>query len=69
MATINKCDRCFKIFESSKNTIEASTCGRVGPFANCYDLCDECMEDFYEFMRGSSPKTLAEKLRALLKKD
>ena len=69
MATIKRCDRCLRIFEGSKNEIEASTCGLEGPFANYYDLCDDCMDDFYEFMRGAELKTLAEKLRALLKKD
>lgn len=69
MATVKRCDRCLRVFEGSKNEIGASTRGLEGLFADFYDLCDDCMDDFYEFMRGAEPKTLAEKLRASLKKE
>lgn len=64
MAIVHKCDRCGRYYDGFNNTVESSSYDSD----DSYDLCDECIVDFYEFIRGVSPKTLSEKLRDELKK-
>lgn len=59
MATVNKCDRCGKIYEkdeySNIKIVEERTSGTL---LNRYDLCPDCVDRFHEFL---SDKQTSEK--------
>ena len=70
MAEAFKCDRCGRYYVSESRKIKEVTYESwSGSTYKNYDLCEECMADFYEFIKGVPPKTLAEKLRAVLGKE
>ena len=64
MAQVFRCDRCGKIFDMNDSTSQERSNGRdkimgVATFVewldnkvknNFYDLCDDCLTEFFEFM-------------------
>jgi hypothetical protein len=70
MANAFKCDRCGRYHTNEPHRFkEVAYESWSGSIYRTYDFCDDCAEDFYEFCKGVPPKTLAEKLRAMLKKE
>lgn len=63
MAIVHKCDRCGKYCDRTPNEIDTTIYHALdGPSGNNYDLCDDCMDDFDEFMRGAKPKNLLDRI-------
>lgn len=62
MASATKCDRCGKYYDVNNNTLigrkqNVTMAGIVteskdGRYIDSYDLCDECANDFIEFING-----------------
>ena len=71
MAVAFKCDRCGRYRSTKPNTIREKFHDSLyfSPIYDEHDLCEDCINDFHEFLKGVPPKTLAEKLRAMLGKE
>lgn len=71
MADAFKCDRCGRHYDGIPKNVKELVVDSInfGPVYTNYDFCENCIKDFYEFCKGVPPKTLAEKLRDILKKD
>lgn len=66
MADVKKCDRCGTIYSVVK-------CGFAkfhGDWrAESYDLCDDCIKELEEFLRGVKPKNLLERIWRMMRKE
>ena len=66
MANVKKCDRCGSIYSVAK-------CGFAKFHGNwrakSYDLCDDCIKELEEFLKGAKPKNLLERIRRMVCKE
>lgn len=62
---VKKCDRCGEVFSSEnlpdifkflnlKTVKQVHTANRYGQTVDAFDLCDSCIEDFNEWMKGET---------------
>lgn len=65
MSFAKKCDRCGTYHDGLINRL--TTTGHTLLDEHEYDLCDECRDEFEDFMNGVKPKDLLSRLRALIK--
>lgn len=56
MSAAKKCDRCGKYYVGTDTLVSTLHQGVVIP----YDLCDECFDDFKNFMSGMKQETKVE---------
>lgn len=58
---VRKCDRCGKVFDDKnrpftfdigKSVFRICTVNRYSKTLDAFDLCDDCMENFNEWMKG-----------------
>lgn len=75
MASVRKCDRCGAYHGWRENHaikmdgyIKDGFSGTYDYYANDYDLCPECRDEFIEFMKGVPAPSLLERLRAIVKR-
>lgn len=66
MADVKQCDRCGGYYIEGKHHF-MKVCGewRVKE----YDLCHSCFNELEEFMRGTKPRNLLDRIRRMMRKE
>lgn len=67
MSTAKKCDRCGTYHDGQINKLTTTDHDRYVLTEHSFDLCDECMDEFNDFMNGVKPKDLRSRLQTLFK--
>lgn len=72
MAEAKKCDRCGTYYGAHLNNSYLCMVCPCPIYTNektVYDLCEDCLDDFDEFMMGAKPKNLLKRIKAKIRKD
>ena len=67
MALVRKCDRCGTFHTGHINKLVTTDHVPFEYNEHEYDLCDECFDEFADFMNGVKPKDLLGRLKAAIK--
>ena len=67
MALARKCDRCGTFHLGQINKLITTDNIPFEYNEHEYDLCDNCMNEFEDFMNGVKPKNLLDRLNGLIK--
>ena len=67
MSLARKCDRCGAYHDGRIYSLTKTPMCLLDEYEKEFDLCQDCMYEFDDFMNGVKPKDLLGRLQALFK--